>query len=151
LSCTNPEKKSLSFPDFFIYFFRADFKTIENTGSCYALVRVRLSLERQQQTFEIGSSMYLLNPPYDTVQDRRMIRLTDVADSVLALTGKSVGKDGRGFSQMTEKSRLKTDLFAEGQKLLVIRTRIFENVDRLTAEVTSAQLSVHSCAFGRPV
>jgi len=46
------------------------------------------------------------------VQDRRIIRLTDVAASVLALTEKSVGKDGRGFSQITEKSRLKTDLFA---------------------------------------
>jgi len=91
-------------------------KRTENTGSCYALLRVRLSPERQQQPFEIGSSLYLLNPPYDTVQDRRMIRLTDVAASVLAFTGKSVGKDGRGFSRVTEKSWLKTDLFA-GSKI----------------------------------
>jgi len=34
-------------------------KKTENTGYRYASLRVRLSPERQQQTFEIGSSEYI--------------------------------------------------------------------------------------------
>jgi hypothetical protein len=33
-------------------------KRTENNGYCYALLRVQLSPERQQQTFEIGSKEY---------------------------------------------------------------------------------------------
>jgi hypothetical protein len=33
-------------------------KRTENTGQCYALLRVRLSPELQQQTFEIGSIIF---------------------------------------------------------------------------------------------
>jgi 1,4-dihydroxy-2-naphthoyl-CoA hydrolase len=97
----------------------------------------------------------ILNP-YGTVQAGAMIWLADVTASVLALTGKSVGDDGKGFplaidlhttlisNQKDGEIKAEARFVRRGQKLLVIRTRITGNGDRLLAEVTSTHLFAHS-------
>lgn len=96
----------------------------------------------------------ILNP-YGTIQAGAMIWLADVTASVLALTGKRVGDDGKGFplaidlhttmisNQKDGEVKAEARFVKRGQTLLVIRTRITGNNDHLLAEVTSTHLFAH--------
>ncbi len=96
------------------------------------------------------------------VQAGAMIWLADVTASVLALIGKSVGDDGKGFplaidlhttlisNQKDGEIKAEARFVRRGQNVLVIRTTIIRNGNRLLAEVTSTHLFAHSSAFARP-
>ncbi|MBU4002418.1 MAG: PaaI family thioesterase [Proteobacteria bacterium] len=90
----------------------------------------------------------ILNP-FGTVQAGAMIWLADVTASVLALEGKTLGEDGKGFplaidvhttlvgNQRSGEIKAEARFVHQGQNVLVIRTRVTGNGDKLLAEVTT--------------
>ncbi|MBW2674370.1 MAG: PaaI family thioesterase [Deltaproteobacteria bacterium] len=90
--------------------------------------------------------------PFGTVQAGALIWLADVTASVLAIGKREIGPDGEGFPLAVD---LHTTLLGnqregtvcaearfvrKGQNILVIRTRITGDKDRLLAEVTSTHI-----------
>ena len=93
----------------------------------------------------------ILNP-FGTVQAGAMIWLADVTASVLALEGQTIGENGKGFplaidihSNLLGNQRA-GDIMAEarfvskGKTVLVIRTRVTGNKEKLLAEVTTTHV-----------
>jgi len=90
----------------------------------------------------------ILNP-FGTIQAGALIWLADVTASVLALTGYTIGEDGKGFplaidlhttligNQKDGEIKAEARFVRKGRNVLVIRTRLTGNDDRLLAEVTS--------------
>ncbi len=93
----------------------------------------------------------ILNP-FGTIQAGALIWLADVTASVLALTGYTIGEDGKGFplaidlhttligNQKDGEIKAEARFVRKGRNVLVIRTRITGNDDRLLAEVTSTHI-----------
>lgn len=93
----------------------------------------------------------ILNP-FGTVQAGAMIWLADVTASVLAIEGRTIGDDGKGFplaidvhttlisNQRNGKIKAEARFVRKGQRVLVIRTRITGNGDKLLAEVTTTHI-----------
>ena len=94
----------------------------------------------------------ILNP-FGVVQAGALIGLADVTASVLALQGQNVGEDAKGFplaidlhttllsNQRKGEIRAEAKYIHKGQSVIVIRTRITGNEDRLLAEVTSTHIT----------
>lgn len=90
----------------------------------------------------------ILNP-FGTVQAGAMIWLADVTASVLAIEGQTIGEGGKGFplaldihttllsNQRDGEIKAEARFVRRGQNVLVIRTRISGNGDKLLAEVTT--------------
>lgn len=90
----------------------------------------------------------ILNP-FGTVQAGAMIWLADVTASVLAIEGQTIGDDGKGFplaidlhttlvgNQKDGEIKAEARFVRKGRNILVIRTRITGNGNRLLAEVTT--------------
>lgn len=90
--------------------------------------------------------------PFGTVQAGALIWLADVTASVLAIGKRTIGPGGEGFplavdlhttlvgNQKDGVVRAEARFVRRGQKVVVIRTRITGNEDRLLAEVTSTHL-----------
>ena len=93
----------------------------------------------------------ILNP-FGTIQAGALIWLADVTASILALTGYKIGGDGKGFplaivlhttligNQKDGEIKAEARFVRKGRDVLVIRTRITGNDDRLLAEVTSTHI-----------
>jgi len=93
----------------------------------------------------------ILNP-FGTIQAGALIWLADVTASVLALTGYTIGEDGKGFplaidlhttligNQKDGEIKAEARFVRKGRNVLVIRTRLTGNDDRLLAEVTSTHI-----------
>ena len=90
--------------------------------------------------------------PFGTVQAGALIWLADVTASVLAIGKREIGPDGKGFplavnlhtallsNQRDGTIRAEARFVRKGQNVLVIRTRITGNKDRLLAEITSTHV-----------
>lgn len=93
----------------------------------------------------------ILNP-FGTVQAGAMIWLADVTASVLAIEGQTIGENGKGFplaidihmtlvsNQTGGEIRAEARFVSKGQTVLVIRTSVTGNNDKLLAEVTTTHL-----------
>jgi len=93
----------------------------------------------------------ILNP-FGTIQAGALIWLADVTASILALTGYKIGENGKGFplaidlhttligNQKDGEIKAEARFVRKGRDVLVIRTRITGNDDRLLAEVTSTHI-----------
>jgi 1,4-dihydroxy-2-naphthoyl-CoA hydrolase len=90
--------------------------------------------------------------PYGTIQAGAMIWLADVTASVLALEGRKIEEDGKGFplaidihtnllsNQRTGDITAEARFVSKGKTVLVIRTHVFGNTDKLLAEVTTTHI-----------
>jgi uncharacterized protein (TIGR00369 family) len=90
----------------------------------------------------------MLNP-FGTVQAGALIWMADVTATVLALEGQTLGEDGKGFplaidlhttllgNQRDGEIKAEARFVRRGKNVLVIRTRITGNGDKLLAELTS--------------
>jgi 1,4-dihydroxy-2-naphthoyl-CoA hydrolase len=90
----------------------------------------------------------ILNP-YGTVQAGAMIWLADVTASVLALEVQTIEESGKGFplaidihtnligNQRDGEILAEAKFVSKGKTVLVIRTRVIGNKDKLLAEVTT--------------
>lgn len=90
--------------------------------------------------------------PFGTVQAGAMIWLADVTASVLAIEGEPIGENGKGFplaidihttlvgNQRDGDIKAEARFVSKGQTVLVIRTRITGNKDKLLAEVTTTHV-----------
>jgi uncharacterized protein (TIGR00369 family) len=90
----------------------------------------------------------ILNP-FGTVQAGALIWMADVTATVLALEGQTLGEDGKGFplaidlhttllgNQKDGEIKAEARFVRRGKNVLVIRTRITGNGDKLLAELTS--------------
>ena len=110
----------------------------------------------EERNDEFVVSRMPVNPgilnPFGTVQAGALIWLADVTASVLAITVHTVEDDGIGFplaidihttlvsNQMDGEINAEARFVRSGQNVLVIRTRITGNDDRLLAEVTSTHI-----------
>lgn len=93
----------------------------------------------------------ILNP-LGIVQAGAMIWLADVTASVLAIEGETVGHDGKGFplaidvhttlvgNQKHGEIKAEARFVRKGRNVMVIRTRITGNEDKLLAEVTTTHI-----------
>jgi uncharacterized protein (TIGR00369 family) len=93
----------------------------------------------------------ILNP-YGTVQAGAMIWLADVTATVLALEGQTIGESGKGFplaidihtnlvgNQRDGEILAEARFVSRGKTVLVIRTRVIGNNDKLLAEVTTTHV-----------
>jgi len=90
--------------------------------------------------------------PYGTVQAGAMIWLADVTASVLALEGQTIEENGKGFplaidihtnlvgNQRDGEILAESKFVSKGKTVLVIRTRVTGNNDKLLAEVTTTHV-----------
>ncbi len=90
--------------------------------------------------------------PYGTVQAGAMIWLADVTASVLALEGQTIEENGKGFplaidihtnligNQRDGEILAEARFVSKGKSVLVIRTRVIGNKDKLLAEVTTTHV-----------
>jgi len=90
--------------------------------------------------------------PYGTVQAGAMIWLADVTASVLALEGQAIEENGKGFplaidihtnligNQRDGEILAEAKFVSKGKTVLVIRTRVIGNKDKLLAEVTTTHV-----------
>lgn len=81
-----------------------------------------------------------------------MIWLADVTASVLAIGSKEIGADGKGFplavdlhttligNQRDGEIKAEARFVRKGRRIIVIRTRIIGNEERLLAELTSTHI-----------
>jgi uncharacterized protein (TIGR00369 family) len=93
----------------------------------------------------------ILNP-FGTIQAGAMIWLADVTASVLAIEGLTIGDDGKGFplaidvhttlvgNQRSGEIKAEARFVKQGQRVLVIRTCITGNANKLLAEVTTTHI-----------
>ena len=106
----------------------------------------------EERNDEFVVSRMPVNPgilnPFGTVQAGALIWLADVTASVLAITAHTVEDDGIGFplaidihtTLVSNQINAEARFVRSGQNVLVIRTRITGNDDRLLAEVTSTHI-----------
>ncbi len=92
--------------------------------------------------------------PFGTIQAGAMIWLADVTASVLAIGSRKIGPDGKGFplavniqtnllsNQRGGEIKAEARFVRKGRRIIVIRTSIIGNEDRLLAEVTSTHVPV---------
>ena len=90
--------------------------------------------------------------PFGVVQAGAMIWLADVTASVLALEGQDVGDDGQGFplavdihttlvgNQRDGEIRAEAGFVKRSKSVMVIRTRVIGNGDKLLAETTTTHV-----------
>ena len=90
--------------------------------------------------------------PYGTVQAGALIWLADVTASVLALEGQTIEENGKGFplaidihtnligNQRSGEILAVARFVSKGKTLLVVRTRVIGNEDKLLAEVTTTHV-----------
>jgi uncharacterized protein (TIGR00369 family) len=90
--------------------------------------------------------------PLGLVQAGAMIWLADVTASVLAIGTRKIGPDGKGFplavdlhvtllgNQRDGEIQAEARFIRKGERLLVIRTRLTGEENRLLAEVTSTHI-----------
>lgn len=90
--------------------------------------------------------------PYGTVQAGAMIWLADVTASVLALEGQTLEENGKGFplaidihanlisNQRGGEISAEARFVSKGKTVLVIRTQVIGNKDKLLAEVTTTHV-----------
>ena len=90
----------------------------------------------------------ILNP-YGTVQAGAMVWMADVTASILAIEGRTVEEDGKGFplaidihttlvsNQRDGEIKAEARFVRRGQSVLFIRTRVTGSGDKLLAEVTT--------------
>jgi 1,4-dihydroxy-2-naphthoyl-CoA hydrolase len=81
-----------------------------------------------------------------------MVWLADVTASVLAIGGREIGADGKGFplavdlhvsllsNQKDGEIKAEARFVRKGERLMVIRTRLTGKENRLLAEVTSTHV-----------
>ncbi len=115
---------------------------------------IEFSIEERSVDCVISRMMVssgILNP-FGTVQAGAMIWLADVTASVLAIESQTIGEDGKGFplaidihttlvsNQRDGDIRAEARFVSKGHKVLVIRTRVTGNKDKLLAEVTTTHL-----------
>jgi uncharacterized protein (TIGR00369 family) len=93
----------------------------------------------------------MLNP-FGTVQAGAMIWLADVTATLMAIGNTEIGEDGRGFplavdlhttllgNQRDGEIRAKARVVRRGKRVIVIRTRVTGNEERLLAELTSTHI-----------
>jgi uncharacterized protein (TIGR00369 family) len=93
----------------------------------------------------------ILNP-FGTVQAGAMIWLADVTASVLAVEGQNIEGDGKGFplaidihtvlvsNQRDGDVRAEARFVNQGSSVMVIKTLVTGNKDKLLAEVTTTHL-----------
>jgi 1,4-dihydroxy-2-naphthoyl-CoA hydrolase len=94
----------------------------------------------------------MLNP-FGTVQAGAMIWMADVTATVLAIGSQEIGPDGKGFplavdlhttllgNQKDGEIKAEARFVRKGKRVIVIRTRITGNKERLLAELTSTHVS----------
>jgi 1,4-dihydroxy-2-naphthoyl-CoA hydrolase len=112
---------------------------------------IEFSIDERNAEYVISRmpvSAGILNP-YGVVQAGAMIWLADVTASVLAMQDQPVENNGKGFplaidlhstllgNQRDGVIRAEARFVRRGRKIIVIRTRITGNDDRLLAEVTT--------------
>ena len=90
----------------------------------------------------------ILNP-YGTVQAGAMIWMADVTASVLAIGGRTIGEDGKGFplaidihtilvsNQRDGEIKAEARFVRRGQNVQFIRTRVTGSGDKLLAEIST--------------
>ncbi len=90
--------------------------------------------------------------PYGTVQAGAMIWLADVTASILALEGRTVEENGKGFplaidihtnlvgNQRSGDITAEARFLSKGKTVLVIRTRVVGDKNKLLAEVTTTHV-----------
>ena len=115
---------------------------------------IEFSIEERNADYVISRmpvTSGILNP-FGTVQAGAMIWLADVTASVLAIEGLTIGDDGKGFplaidvhttlisNQSNGEIKAEARFVRRGQSVLVIRTRITGNGDKLLAEVTTTHI-----------
>jgi len=93
----------------------------------------------------------ILNP-YGTVQAGALVWLADVTASVLALEGQTIEENGKGFplaidihtnligNQRDGEILAEAIFVSKGKTVLVIKTRVIGNKDKLLAEVTTTHV-----------
>jgi 1,4-dihydroxy-2-naphthoyl-CoA hydrolase len=93
----------------------------------------------------------ILNP-FGTVQAGAMVWFADVTASVLAIGSQKIESDGRGFplainihttltgNQKDGELKAEARFVRKGKKIMVIRTRVTGNKERLLAELTSTHI-----------
>lgn len=93
----------------------------------------------------------ILNP-FGTIQAGAMIWLADVTASVLAIEGLTIGDDGKGFplaidihttlvgNQSNGEIKAEARFVKKGRRVLVIRTCITGNKNKLLAQVTTTHI-----------
>ena len=93
----------------------------------------------------------MLNP-FGTVQAGAMMWLADVTATVLAIGKTEIGDDGRGFplavdlhttllgNQRGGEIRAEARIVRRGSRVIVVRTAVIGEKDRLLAEVTSTHI-----------
>ncbi|MBT8351169.1 MAG: PaaI family thioesterase [Deltaproteobacteria bacterium] len=129
-------------------------KLQDHINSAKRTGNIEFFIEERNEEFVISSMP--VNPgilnPFGTVQAGALIWLADVTASVLAITAHTVGEDGIGFplaidihttlvsNQMDGEIKAEARFVRSGKNVLVIRTRITGNGDRLLAEVTSTHI-----------
>ena len=116
---------------------------------------IEFFIEERNPEFVISRmpvSSGVLNP-FGTIQAGAMIWLADVTASVLALEGHTIDDSGKGFplaidlhttllgNQRDGEIKAEARFVRRGQTVMVIRTRITGNNDKLLAEVTTTHTS----------
>ena len=93
----------------------------------------------------------MLNP-FGTVHAGAMIWMADVTATLMAIGSTEIGEDGSGFplavdlhttllgNQRDGEIRAEARVVRRGKRVIVIRTRITGNHDRLLAEMTSTHI-----------
>jgi uncharacterized protein (TIGR00369 family) len=93
----------------------------------------------------------ILNP-YGTVQAGALVWLADVTASVLALEGRTIAENGKGFplaidihtnllgNQRTGEITAEARFVSKGKTVLVVRTRVVGENEKLLAEVTTTHV-----------
>ena len=115
---------------------------------------IEFSIDERNEKFVISRMPVksgILNP-FGTIQAGALIWLADVTATVLALSGRKIEDDGKGFplaidlhtslvgNQRDGEVKAEARYVRMGRKVSVIRTRITGNDDRLLAEVTSTHI-----------
>ena len=129
-------------------------KLQDHVNSAKRTGNIEFFIEERNEEFVI--SRMPVNPgilnPFGTVQAGALIWLADVTASVLAITAHTVGEGGIGFplaidihtslvsNQTDGEIKAEARFVRSGKNVLVIRTRITGNGDRLLAEVTSTHI-----------
>ena len=141
--------------DFCVILFKGDFmgNLQDHINSTKRAGNIEFFIERRSDCVisRMPFSMGILNP-FGIVQAGAMIWLADVTASVLAIEGQNIGDDGKGFplaidihtvlvsNQRDGDIRAEARFVNKGNSVMVIRTLVTGNKDKLLAEVTTTHL-----------
>jgi uncharacterized protein (TIGR00369 family) len=90
--------------------------------------------------------------PFGTVQAGALIWLADVTATVMAIGKTEIGEDGRGFplavnlhasllgNQRGGEVRAEARIVRRGQRVIVVRTTVFGEDNKLLAEITTTHI-----------